>query len=169
MSVDGFPELLIFWSWSGTLPLCIASAGSIENAGGGNDKSVWGRKPPNRVQAQSLRVSLGAKPPEAEALRNSFQRDKATFCTCFWATVCKTVHPMLSDRCPVLSVTFVYCGQTLGRIKIKLGMRVGLGPGHTELDGNPATPPPKGHSPQFSTHICCGQRPEGSRCHLVWR
>jgi len=34
-------------------------------------------------------------------------------------TICKTVHPMLSDRCPVylsclnvLSVTLVYCGQT---------------------------------------------------------
>jgi len=36
--------------------------------------------------------------------------------TVFWATVCKTVRPMLSDRCPVclivlscLSVTFVHC------------------------------------------------------------
>ena len=25
-----------------------------------------------------------------------------------WATVCETVRPMLSDRCPVLSVTLVY-------------------------------------------------------------
>jgi len=25
------------------------------------------------------------------------------------------------------------------------------------LDGDPAVPPPKGHSPQFSAHICCGQ------------
>ena len=46
----------------------------------------------------------------------------------FWATVCKTVRPMLSVRClscpvcPVyLSVTFVHCGQTVGRIKTKLG------------------------------------------------
>jgi len=32
------------------------------------------------------------------------------------------------------------------------------GPGHTVLDGDPAAPPPKGHSPpQFSAHICCGQ------------
>ena len=29
----------------------------------------------------------------------------------YWATVCKTVRPMLSDRC--LSVTLVYCGQTV--------------------------------------------------------
>jgi len=70
----------------------------------------------------------------------------------FWATVCKTVRPMLSDRRPVclsvcLSVTLVYCGQTVGRIKMKLGMQVSLGPGHIVLDGDPAPPPPKGHSP----------------------
>ena len=40
---------------------------------------------------------------------------------------------------------------------MKLGTQVGLGPGHIVLDGNPAPPPPKGHSPQFSAHICCGQ------------
>ena len=76
----------------------------------------------------------------------------------FWANVCKTVRPMLSDRClsvclsvclscPVLSVTFVHCGQTVGRIKVKLGVQIGLGPGHIVLDGDPALPPLKGHSP----------------------
>jgi len=59
----------------------------------------------------------------------------------------KTVRPMLSDRCPVclsvclcpvLSVMLVYCGQTFGWSKMKLGMQVGLGP-------------------QFSAHICCSQ------------
>jgi len=40
---------------------------------------------------------------------------------------------------------------------VKLGVQVGLGPGHTVLGGDPAPPPPKGHSPQFSAHICCGQ------------
>jgi len=44
---------------------------------------------------------------------------------------------------PVLSVTLVYSGQTVGRIKMKLGMQVGLGPGHIVLDGNPAPPPKK--------------------------
>ena len=34
----------------------------------------------------------------------------------------------------------VYCGQTVGWIKTKLGMEVGLGPGHTVLDGDPALP-----------------------------
>jgi len=46
----------------------------------------------------------------------------------FWTTVCKTVRPTLSNRCPVcrvclscLPVTLVYCGQTIGWIKIKIG------------------------------------------------
>jgi len=30
---------------------------------------------------------------------------------------------------------------------VKLGTQVGLGPGHIVLDGDPATPTPKGHSP----------------------
>jgi len=40
---------------------------------------------------------------------------------------------------------------------MKLGMQVGLGPGHIVLDEDPVPPPLKGHSPQFSAHICCGQ------------
>jgi len=61
---------------------------------------------------------------------------------------------MLSDRCPVclscLSVTLVYCGQTVGRIKMKHGTQVGLGPGHIVLDGDPAPPPQKkGAAPIF--------------------
>jgi len=59
--------------------------------------------------------------------------------------------------CPVLSVcltvTLVYCGQTVGSIKMKLGMPVGLRPGHIVLHGDPAPPPQKGGrvpSPLFS-------------------
>jgi len=63
----------------------------------------------------------------------------------------------LSVCLSVLSVTLVYCGPTVGWIKMKLGMQVGLGPGHIVLDGDPAPPPPKGHSPQFLAQICCGQ------------
>jgi len=71
-----------------------------------------------------------------------------------WATLCKTSFcPVLS----VLSVTLVYCGQTVGQIKMKLGLEVGLGPGHIVLDGDLAPLPQRGQSPQFSAHICCGQ------------
>jgi len=37
----------------------------------------------------------------------------------------------------------MHCGQTVGRIKMKLGVQAGLGPDHTVLDGDPA-PPRKG-------------------------
>jgi len=40
---------------------------------------------------------------------------------------------------------------------MKLGIQVGLGPCHIVLGGDPALPPPKGHSPQFSADVCCGQ------------
>jgi len=45
--------------------------------------------------------------------------------------------PEMSSVC-LSSVTCVYCGHTVGRIKMKLGMQVGLGPGHIVLDGNPS-------------------------------
>jgi len=62
-------------------------------------------------------------------------------------------------RCPVLScmsVTLVYCGQTVGWIKMKLGVEVGLGPGHIVLDGDPALPE-RGTAAPFSVHVYCGQ------------
>ena len=112
----------------------------------------------------------------------------------FWATVCKTVRPMLSDRCAVLSVcnvgvlwpngwtdqdeiwqasrprpwphrvrwgssspspkgaqpqlsAHIYCGQMAGWIKMPLGTKVGLGPGHIVSYGNGPTLPPKGAQP----------------------
>jgi len=73
---------------------------------------------------------------------------------------------MLSVRClsvlsaclSVLSVMFIHCGQTVGWIKMKLGVQVGLGPDHIVLDGDPAPVPQRGTTPtQFSAHICCGQ------------
>ena len=66
---------------------------------------------------------------------------------------------MLSVRCPVcLSVTFLHCGQTVGQIKMKFSMQVGLGHGHIVLDGDPAPPfHQRGTAPQFSAHISCGQ------------
>ena len=70
----------------------------------------------------------------------------------FWATV----RPMISDRChvclfclscPVCNVGSLHCGQKVGGIKMKLiGTQVGLGPGHTVLDGDSA-PLPKGAQP----------------------
>jgi len=87
----------------------------------------------------------------------------------YWPTVCKTVRPMLSVRClsvcclsvclfcPVLTVTLMYCRQTVGRIKMKLGMRVSLGPGHIVLHGHTVPLPQRGTALQLSADICCGQ------------
>ena len=53
----------------------------------------------------------------------------------FWSTVCKTVRPAigplscLSWLSVCLSVTLVYCGQTVGWIKMPLRTEIGLGPG----------------------------------------
>jgi len=59
-----------------------------------------------------------------------------------WTTICKTVRPMLSDRCHCLSVCrsvmLVYNGQTVAWIKMSLGMEVGLAPGHMVLGKDPA-------------------------------
>ena len=40
---------------------------------------------------------------------------------------------------------------------MKLGLQVGLVPGHIVSDGGPAPLPQKLVEPQFSAHICCGQ------------
>jgi len=56
-------------------------------------------------------------------------------------------YPYAIGPLSVLSVTLVYCGQTVGRIKMKLGMQVDLGPGHIVLYGDPAPPP----------HLYCSQ------------
>ena len=40
---------------------------------------------------------------------------------------------------------------------MKLGLQVGVGPGHIALDGDTALIPPKEHSPANFRPICCGQ------------
>ena len=73
------------------------------------------------------------------------------FALCYRTVVC----PVRLSAC--LSVTLVYCGRTVGWIKMPLDMEVGLGPCHIVLDGDPPPLPKRGHSPQFSAHVCCGQ------------
>ena len=52
-----------------------------------------------------------------------------------------------------LSVTLVYCGQTVAWIEMPLGMEVGLVQGYVVLDGT-QLPHGKGHnSPHFSAHV----------------
>jgi len=57
----------------------------------------------------------------------------------------------------VVSVTLVYCGQTVGWIKMKFGTQIGLGPGHIVLHRDPAPLPQSGTAPQFLAHVHCSQ------------
>jgi len=87
-------------------------------------------------------------------------------------TVCKPVRPMISDplsvlsvSLSVLSVTLVYCGQTVEQIKMKLGMQVDLD--HNALDGDPV--PPERGTPHFRPMSVAAKWLNGLKCHLVWR
>jgi len=80
-------------------------------------------------------------------------------CVCVFGRPVRLTLSVRCLSCPVLSVTFVHCDQTVGRIKMKLGMQVGVDPGHIVLGGDPAPPPQKGHSPPiFGPYVL---RPNG--------
>ena len=70
-------------------------------------------------------------------------------------TVCSTDHLHGATQGKLLKrvlrhlvtlVTLVYCGQTVGWIRMPLGTKVGLGLGDIVLDRNSAPPRGKGHS-----------------------
>jgi len=82
-----------------------------------------------------------------------------------------------------MSVTLVYCCQTVGRIKMKLAVQVGLIPSHIVLDVDPGPPPQRGtaapsptifgpyldHIYQYTCWYIVAKWLDGSRCHLVWK
>ena len=75
-----------------------------------------------------------------------------------WPFVKRLTPCYQTDVCPVcLFVTSVYCVQTVGWIKMKLGIKVGLGPGHS-VRWVPSSPK-REHSlpPQFLVYVHCGQ------------
>jgi len=51
----------------------------------------------------------------------------------------------------------LYCGQTAGWIKMPLGTKVGLSPGDSVLDGDPAPFAKRRRSPPYLAHVYCGQ------------
>jgi len=78
---------------------------------------------------------------------------------------------MLSDRCPVLSCPVCDVGvlwQTVGRIKIKLGVQVRLSPGHIVLGGDQAPLPQRDIAPNFRPIYVTAKWLHGSRCHSAW-
>ena len=82
---------------------------------------------------------------------------------------------MLSDHCPVcralsvcLSVTFVYCGQTVGWIKMPLGKEVGLDPGHIVLGGDPVRTRRPHSSPSPLKSIVAKRSPISTTADLLF-
>ena len=83
----------------------------------------------------------------------------------FWATVCKTVRPMLSDRClfcvpclsicPVCDVGVLWPNGWMDQDETWQGGRPR--PWSHCVRWRPSSPPVKGHNTQFLIHICCGQ------------
>jgi len=63
----------------------------------------------------------------------------------FWATVYKTVRPMLSVRCPVCNVRALWPNGWMDQDETWYAGRPR--PGHIVLGEDPAPPPLKGHSP----------------------
>ena len=58
--------------------------------------------------------------------------------------------------------------QMVGWIKMKLGMQVGLGPGHIVLDGHPA-PQKRDTALNFRPMSVVAKWLDGLSCQLVWR
>jgi len=63
------------------------------------------------------------------------------FALCYPSVVCLSVLSVC------LSVTLLYCSQSVGWIKMKLRTEVGPVSGHIVLDGDPALPPQRGTAP----------------------
>jgi len=92
------------------------------------------------------------------------------FTLCYQTVFCLSVCLSVCLSClSCLYVTLVYCGQTVGRIKMKLCMQVGLGPGHIVLDGTKLPSPKRGGAPNFRPISVVAKWLHGSRCQLVRR
>jgi len=68
-----------------------------------------------------------------------------------------------------LSVMLLYCGQTVARIRMRHSMEIGLGPGHTGLDGDAVPTLKRGTGPNFRPMSVVTKRLDGSSWYLVRR
>ena len=92
----------------------------------------------------------------------------------FWATVCKTVRPMLSDRClscpvcPVCNVGVLWPNGWADHNKTWHAGRPRPWP-HCVRWGPSSSSPKRGIAPSFWPMFVVAKRLDGSRCHLVRR
>jgi len=133
--------------------------------------SSWQRRASLAVQIRALKESgqesADDGTDEIRRIRSSNQSTTSTLlrvqrasvsvdALCFWTTVCKTVRLWYrSVVCPVCNVGVLWPNGWTDQDETWHAGRPRLWP-HCVRWG-PSSPPPKGHSPQFSAHICCGQ------------
>ena len=90
----------------------------------------------------------------------------------FWATVtCNSNSlPYATGAISCLSVMLVYCGQTVGWIKMPLGTEVDLGPGGILSDGDPAPRTERGTAaPHISAHCSLAWSPISATAELLYK
>ena len=101
-----------------------------------------------------------------------FMFGKTSLASSFWVRVYERFAQCYRTVvCPVMSCLSV-CNvgvlwQTVGWIKVKLGLQVGLSPGHIVLDGDPAPLPQRGTAPNFRPISVVAKWLDASRRHLV--
>jgi len=93
-----------------------------------------------RPSVLSLRRARGALDPVRRFLRRTIT---------FLGDRLSNGSPYATEPLSVLSVTMVYCGQTVGWIRMKLGIEVGFGPGHAVSDGTQLPSQKKETEPPF--------------------
>jgi len=127
-------------------PCLLWPKGWMDQDGTCHEGGPWSRPHCSRWDPAPL-LKKGAEPPPQ--FRPIFGR--------LFALCCQTVVCPICLSC--VSVTLVYFRQTLGPIKMPLGMKVGFDPGDFVLDRDPAQSPKRGRSPlpKFSAHVYCGQ------------
>ena len=147
-----------------------------------DDAGPVARRPRDGGSTRLERCRAADRPAgRCEPLRSSIapctlRRYRALLCQAvFWATVCKTVRPTLSDRClSVCSICNVGVLWPNGRTDQDETWHEGRPRSWPHcVRWGPSSPPPKGHSPtqppNFRSISVVAKWLDGSRCHLVWR
>jgi len=97
------------------------------------------------------------------------------FVLSFLATVCKTVRPMLSDRCPVCPVclsvclSVVYCGQTVDGSRWNLARRFRRSRPRPHCVRWEPSSPKRGTAPNFRRMYVVAKRLDASKWNLTLR
>ena len=137
--------------------------------------TVWPKTRPGQLKPGSIDLKCGPTRPAVWTgpARPGPRPDPAR--PVYGRLFVKTVRPIrywtvvLSVCLSCLSVTLMYCGQTVGWIKMPLGMRVGIGPSDIVLDGDPSPLPKKGRAPNLQPVSTIAKRLDGSRWNLACR